>query len=98
MYKKDLALNDLQWLICHQTKPNLVLLLKAREFSVHYCLLIAGRRDGFMPFTKALACNEMQIILSGILTFLGKFIFYDNCYAIHIIISWWYRLINNNWV
>ena len=23
MYKKNLALNDLQWLICHRTKPNL---------------------------------------------------------------------------
>ena len=22
MYKEDLALNDLQWLICHKTKPN----------------------------------------------------------------------------
>ena len=22
MYKKDLALNDLQWLIWHKTKPN----------------------------------------------------------------------------
>ena len=22
MYKKDLALNNLQWLICHKTKPN----------------------------------------------------------------------------
>ena len=22
MYKKDLALNNLQWLICHQTQPN----------------------------------------------------------------------------
>ena len=22
MYKQDLALNNLQWLICHQTKPN----------------------------------------------------------------------------
>ena len=22
MYKKDLALNTLQWLICHKTKPN----------------------------------------------------------------------------
>ena len=21
MYKKDLALNNLQWLICHKTKP-----------------------------------------------------------------------------
>ena len=23
MYKEDLALNNLQWLICHKTKPNL---------------------------------------------------------------------------
>ena len=22
MYKKDLALNNLQWLICYETKPN----------------------------------------------------------------------------
>ena len=22
MYKKDLVLNNLQWLICHKTKPN----------------------------------------------------------------------------
>ena len=22
MYKLDLALNNLQWLICHETKPN----------------------------------------------------------------------------
>ena len=22
MYKEDLALNDLQWLICHKTQPN----------------------------------------------------------------------------
>ena len=22
MYKEDLAFNNLQWLICHQTKPN----------------------------------------------------------------------------
>ena len=22
MYKKDLTLNNLQWLICHKTKPN----------------------------------------------------------------------------
>ena len=23
MYKRELALKNLQWLICHQTKPNL---------------------------------------------------------------------------
>ena len=27
MYKKDLALNDLPWLICHKIKPNLELSL-----------------------------------------------------------------------
>ena len=24
MYKEDLALNNLQWLICHKTKPTLL--------------------------------------------------------------------------
>ena len=28
MYKKDLALNNLQWLIYHQTKQNLFIFLK----------------------------------------------------------------------
>ena len=26
MYKEDLALNNLQWLICHKTKPNQILI------------------------------------------------------------------------
>ena len=25
VYKKDLALNNLQWLICHKTKPNQII-------------------------------------------------------------------------
>ena len=25
MYKKDLALNNLQWLICHETQPNQII-------------------------------------------------------------------------
>ena len=25
MYKKDLALNNLQWLICHKTQPNQII-------------------------------------------------------------------------
>ena len=25
MYKEDLALNNLQWLICHKTQPNQIL-------------------------------------------------------------------------
>ena len=26
-YKEDLALNNLQWLICHKTKPNQIYLI-----------------------------------------------------------------------
>ena len=26
MYKKDLALNNLKWLICHKTKSNLIII------------------------------------------------------------------------
>ena len=33
MYKEDLALNNLQWLICHKTKPN-----KTNDY--YYYLLI----------------------------------------------------------
>ena len=28
MYKGDLALNDLQWLICHKTQPNQILYIQ----------------------------------------------------------------------
>ena len=27
MHKEDLALNNLEWLICHKTKPNLIYLI-----------------------------------------------------------------------
>ena len=33
MYKQDLALNNLQWLICHKTKPNLMY----QAYCVKYC-------------------------------------------------------------
>ena len=32
MYKKDLALNNRQWLICHKTKPNIT--KQNKNFSV----------------------------------------------------------------
>ena len=28
MYKEDLALNNLQWLICHKTQPNQIIYIK----------------------------------------------------------------------
>ena len=36
MYKKDLALNNLQWLICHKTKPS-----QAKSFLVAFSFLDA---------------------------------------------------------
>ena len=32
MYKKDLALNNLQWFICHKTKPNKIIRFKGCFF------------------------------------------------------------------
>ena len=52
MYKEDLALNNLQWLIRHRTKPInqfflINCLIKAKEPSLLFYLLITGgRRDG----------------------------------------------------
>ena len=42
MYKEDLALNNLQWLICHKTKPNIkkceVLHIGSKNIKVDYNL------------------------------------------------------------
>ena len=34
MYKQDLALNNLHWLICHKTQPNQTILGKAWTFLI----------------------------------------------------------------
>ena len=47
MYKKDLALNKPQMLICHKTKTN------------HYLALDRGRIVGFTSFRKVLTLWEM---------------------------------------
>ena len=37
MYKEDLALNNLQWLICHKTKPNPIdVIVSEFEIQSHY--------------------------------------------------------------
>ena len=36
MYKKDLALNNLQWLICHKIRPNQNYIQYFHKSSVHY--------------------------------------------------------------
>ena len=35
MYKQDLALNDLQWLICHKTQPNRIKLYKNSYVNIY---------------------------------------------------------------
>ena len=39
MYKKDLALNDLQWLMCHRTKPNPISLERAASLQLKLSLI-----------------------------------------------------------
>ena len=34
MYKPDLALNNLQWLICHKTKPHLYTIKISQSFNI----------------------------------------------------------------
>ena len=40
MYKEDLALNNLQWLICHKTKPNETKIFDSPSYFVHTFLII----------------------------------------------------------
>ena len=59
--KKDLALNNLQWLICHKTKPNQT---KVKEPCLPCDLFIAGGGIiGFMTFPRVLMLCEMQTAL-----------------------------------
>ena len=37
MYKEDLAFDNLQWLICHKTKPNFLLFLKSYLSYIKKC-------------------------------------------------------------
>ena len=55
----------------------------AKELSLPYNLPLAqGRRNGFMPFLRALPQSEMQIASSSIWTWVTDSIFYKNsCYA-----------------
>ena len=38
MYKEDLALNNLQWLICHKTQPNQILIYLIYMYKVDLAL------------------------------------------------------------
>ena len=41
MFKQDLALNILQWLICHKTKPNLRGLFNVKDTLVEEVVLFS---------------------------------------------------------
>ena len=48
MYKEDLALNNLQWLICHKTQPNQIL----------YNLIYMYKEDLALNNLQWLICHE----------------------------------------
>ena len=45
MYKEDLALNNLQWLICHKTQPNKILYIQT-DGDTEYFDIVAGVLQG----------------------------------------------------
>ena len=59
MYKKDLALSNLQWMICHQTKPNL--LERAENLSVLFVKSSLKLVDKFTYLGSSVSSTEKQI-------------------------------------
>ena len=57
MYKPDLSLNNLQWLICHKTKPN-------KTKAINHSLLIISCKTTFYTI---LHCNVCKNILATFL-------------------------------
>ena len=58
MYKEDLALNNLQWLICHKTQPN--------QTSVYFKVAILHFRHntpGTLPNLCLGRCNAVTVII-----------------------------------
>ena len=51
IYKKDLALNYLQWLICHKTKPD--------QSNLKSCTL--WQKSGFFFFKKKMCISDIKI-------------------------------------
>ena len=49
MYKEDLALNNLQWLICHKTQPNQIIYL------IYMC-----KEDLALNNLQGLICHKSQ--------------------------------------
>ena len=67
MYKEDLVLNNLQWLICHKTQPNQNKYIYA---NIHtYIYTYKGRSKGSKPHPERCAkaehfcCGNTQLLL-----------------------------------
>ena len=56
MYKKDLALNNLQWLICHETQPNQIVYAKLAG-AVEYTDCISA--EGLETFPLLMSILDM---------------------------------------
>ena len=56
MYKPDLALNNLEWLICHQTKSNQTKLIFHIELEIY-------RQDRFKKLSLLTKWNFIKYIL-----------------------------------
>ena len=70
MCKKDLALNNLQWLICHKTKPNKTKLI--------FLKIISIRWENLMPYNSKLFVLRIFFLnfncfLSTIISFLKPY-------------------------
>ena len=50
MYKEDLALNNLQWLICHKTQPNQII----------YILIYMYKEDLALNNLQWLICHKTK--------------------------------------
>ena len=55
MYKENLALNNLQWLICHKTQPN-------QTFTARPCFLVSPKGRSFKKeFLSFLTTEEKEL-------------------------------------
>ena len=50
MYKEDLALNKLQWLICHKTQPNQTIITRRNAHHIYMKISEAKNHIDFLLF------------------------------------------------
>ena len=60
MYKKDLKINNLQWLICHKTKPGL--LPYERNSSISTFIIIKACWQHGFPWLSLAICSNQPLL------------------------------------